>query len=127
MTITYTLSGSTQRTNQFLTAMQSPDQLYSDLATLAQRGVIALQNATPKDTGLTALSWSYEIEIENGRVTISWLNTNKNGEVHIALLLQYGHGTGTGGYVPGQDYINTAMKPIFDEIADSVWKRVENA
>jgi hypothetical protein len=125
--ITYTLGGSTQRTRDFLTKMQSPEQLYSDLATIAQRGVVALQLATPKDTGLTAASWSYEIEIQGPKVTISWLNTNKNGEAHVAVLLQYGHGTGTGGYVAGRDYINPALQPVFDDIADSVWKKVTSA
>lgn len=125
--ITFSLGGSTKRTSAFLDKMSSPNDLYSELAVLAQRGVTALQEATPKRSGLTANSWGYEIEIKGDQVTISWINTNNNGETNVAVLLQYGHGTGTGGYVEGIDYINPALKPIFDEIADSVWKKVTSA
>lgn len=87
-------------------------------------GVRALSQATPKRTGKTAASWTYEISHGHGGVRIDWINTNTNkGEV-IAVLLQYGHGTGTGGYVVGTDYINPAMRPIFDQIADDAWKEV---
>lgn len=125
--ITFTLGGSTKQTDSFLRTMQQPSALYSDLAGIAQRGVMALQAATPKDSGQTAMSWGYEITIKNGGCTISWLNRNKAGEVSVAILLQYGHGTGTGGYVAGQDYINPALKPVFDDIANNVWKKVTSA
>lgn len=125
--ITFEASGSTKRTMDFLSAMESPDRLYSDLASIAQRGVVALQQATPKRSGLTSQSWGYEIEMENDKITISWLNNNVNDGVHVAVILQYGHGTGTGGYVAGQDYINPAMQQVFDDIADSVWKKVRSA
>src|SRR4051812_1204724 len=92
------VSGSTQKTQNFLRAMQS-NELYSGLDALAQRGVSALAAATPKDTGLTAESWGYEIEITNGSVKITWTNTNANEGEHVAVLIQFGHGTGTGGYV----------------------------
>lgn len=84
-----------------------------------------MSSATPKDSGETASSWNYKIETANGRTSISWYNTNltKDGDP-IAILLQYGHGTGTGGYVQGRDYINPAIQPIFDNIADQVWKVV---
>ena len=91
------------------------------------RGVQALSAATPVDTGLTAASWGYTIEPSEGSVTISWTNTNINDGVNVAVILQYGHGTGTGGYVEGIDYINPALKDIFQEIADAAWKEVTDA
>lgn len=87
-------------------------------------GVEALASSTPKDTGTTAESWYYEIEKSNGGVTINWKNSNINKGVLIAVILQYGHGTGTGGYVSGTDYINPAMRPVFDQIANDIWKEV---
>lgn len=87
-------------------------------------GVEALESATPRDTGKTATSWSYEIENQNGRVAISFLNSNVVNHVNIAIILQYGHGTRNGGWVEGRDYINPALRPIFDEIADEAWKEV---
>lgn len=89
-----------------------------------QMGVDALRQATPKRTGKTANSWNYEITAVNGKVTIYWTNDNINNGVNIAVILQYGHGTNRGGYVQGIDYINPAMKPIFEEIADKAWKEV---
>jgi hypothetical protein len=124
--ISFTLSGSTDNTRKFLQKMQAPD-LYSGLSSLAQRGVTALQANTPKESGLTAASWDYEIETSGNRVTISWINSHREGDVNIAIILQYGHGTGTGGYVAGRDFINPSIQPIFDEIADEVWKKVTSA
>ena len=89
-----------------------------------KRGVDALAAATPKDTGKTADSWTYEIVRENGKVSIVWSNTNVNDGVNIAIILQYGHGTGNGGYVVGTDYINPAMHSIFASIADEAWKEM---
>ena len=94
------------------------------LARYAQKGVDALASATPKDTGLTASSWYYKIKDENGRITISFCNSNIQNGVPIAIILQYGHGTGTGGWVEGRDYINPAIQPIFDEIVNDLWKEV---
>ena len=87
-------------------------------------GVEALSANTPVDTGNTASSWTYKIEKKDGNYKIVWNNTNINKHVNIALVLQYGHGTGTGGYVKGIDYINPALKPVFDEIAKEVWEEV---
>lgn len=88
-----------------------------------QVGVEALQAATPKRTGKTAASWRYEIVEDGDRVTLFWTNDNRTSQGDlIAILLQYGHGTGTGGYVQGRDYINPAIEPVFDAIADSLWK-----
>lgn len=87
-------------------------------------GVAALQAATPVDSGETASSWYYEIESRNGSTTINWLNRHVNDGVVIAVILQYGHGTGTGGYVEGTDYINPAMRSVFNQIAEDAWKEV---
>jgi hypothetical protein len=124
--ISFTTSGSTANTDRFLKAMQASD-LYSGLDRLAQRGVSALQANTPQSTGLTAASWGYEIEVADGKATIYWYNTHVESGVNVAVILQYGHGTGTGGYVSGRDYINPAIQPVFDEIADEVWKKVTSA
>ena len=89
-----------------------------------EKGVAELRAATPKDTGLTAESWGYKISTSKGRATISWFNTNVVDGVPIAILLQYGHGTKNGTYVSGVDYVNPAMKPIFDSLANEIWKEV---
>lgn len=89
-----------------------------------QKGVAALAAATPKDSGETAGKWDYEI-IQNGSsISIVWNNYNVVNGVNIAVILQYGHGTRNGGYVEGRDYINPALRPIFDELADAAWKEV---
>lgn len=96
----------------------------SILEKFGQRGVEALKSNTPIESGETANSWSYEI-IQNGsRISIIWKNSNVNKGVNIAVILQYGHGTRTGGWVEGRDYINPAMRPIFDDLADAAWKAV---
>ena len=87
----------------------------------------ALQAHTPVDSGITANSWSYEIKDDGTNLQIIWTNDNVNDGVNIAIILQYGHGTGTGGYVVGRDYINPAMQPTFDKISDRVWKAVTSA
>lgn len=119
----FTSSGSTDRTQAFLKKLGNGD-LYSGLEVLAQQGVVALASQTPVETGLTASSWSYEIESNSKTTTISWSNSHREGGPPIAILLQYGHGTGTGGYVTGRDYINPSIQPIFDMIAEEVWRRV---
>ena len=87
-------------------------------------GVAALSSATPVDSGNTANSWYYEIENKKGQVRINFLNSNINQGVPIAIILQYGHGTGTGGWVQGRDYINPAIQPGFDRILQDIWKEV---
>lgn len=90
-----------------------------------EEGVRALSAATPKDTGFTAASWSYKIEEYGDGVALIWENNHiEKGYANIALMLQYGHGTRTGGYVQGRDYINPAIKPIFDKILEKAWKEV---
>lgn len=95
-----------------------------DLDKFGKQGVAALASATPKDSGETAQSWNYEIENKNGSVTISFNNSNIQNGVPIAIILQYGHGTRNGGWVEGRDYINPAVQPIFDKIADNAWREV---
>lgn len=90
----------------------------------ARQGVEALANATPIESGETAASWDYEI-IQNGStISIIWKNYHINKGVNIAVILQYGHATRNGGYVQGRDYINPALRPIFDELAKAAWKEV---
>lgn len=96
----------------------------SDLDKYGREGVAALASATPVETGLTASSWNYEIEIQNGSATIGFYNTNVNKGVPIAIILQYGHGTRNGGWVQGRDYINPAIQPVFDKITEAAWKEV---
>lgn len=90
-----------------------------------REGVAALQAATPKDTGKTSESWYYKIERKNGSVSLTFHNSNQNKGVPIAIILQYGHATRNGGYVEGVDYINPALRPIFDKIAEEAWKEVK--
>lgn len=119
-------SGSFKNTEAFLKKMEKGD-LYSGLDGLAKEGVAALASATPRDSGLAASSWGYKIEKTKDEVSIYWTNTNVEGGQLVVILLQYGHGTGTGGYVEGQDFINPAIRPIFDKIATQVWKAVTSA
>ena len=95
-----------------------------DLNKYGRQGVAALASATPVDTGKTASSWSYKIENNNGSISISFENSNVQDGVPIAIILQYGHGTRNGGWVEGRDYINPAIQPIFDQIANEAWKEV---
>ena len=95
-----------------------------DLDKFGREGVEALASATPVDTGLTAASWYYKIERKNGSVAITFNNSNVQNGVPIAIILQYGHGTRNGGWVQGRDYINPAIQPIFDKIAEHAWREV---
>ena len=98
--------------------------IYSGLDKYGMTGVDALSSATPHESGLTASSWKYRVVRDKNHPRIEWYNTNVHHGAVIAVLLQYGHGTGTGGYVQGRDYINPAIRPVFDKIADDVWKEV---
>ena len=95
-----------------------------DLNRFGREGVAALSSATPVDTGKTANSWYYEIENNNGSAKITFFNSNIQNGVPIAIILQYGHGTRNGGWVQGRDYINPAIQPIFDKIAEEAWREV---
>lgn len=124
--VTFTVSGSYKRTRKFLEKSQKMN-INDILNKYGKQGVEALSKATPVDTGKTAKSWSYEIVKDKNGPSIVWKNSNKNKGVSIAVILQYGHGTRNGGYVQGRDYINPAIQPIFDEIANSAWKEVTDA
>ena len=89
-----------------------------------QEGVAALASATPVDSGQTANSWYYEIKRQNGSASMTFNNSNINNGVPIAIILQYGHGTRNGGWIEGRDYINPAIRPIFDKIVDNAWREV---
>jgi hypothetical protein len=124
--IEITTTGSFDRTERFLNALLHGDQFHF-LEIYAERGVQALAGATPSETGATANSWSYEIVRGSGMdVSIFWTNDHVDSQgTPIAIMLQFGHGTGTGGYVQGRDYINPAIQPIMDDIANSVWREVQ--
>lgn len=124
--ITFGQRGSFQKLERFLKKI-SQDDIFKVLDGLGQAGVNALKQATPIDSGLSAASWYYETKKEKGSYTISWRNSNVVSGVPVVILLQYGHGTGTGGYVQGVDFINPALKPIFDKIADEAWRVVTSA
>lgn len=124
--IEYSTSGSTAETEAFLKACAKGDYLAA-LDPLAQQGVDALRAATPIESGVTGESWDYEILQDSGGVTIWWSNNHIVDGFNVAIGLQYGHGTGTGGWVQGYDYINPAIKPIFDALAEQVWKEVQGS
>ena len=121
--IKFSQKGDFSKLNSFLEKSKNLIKI-GDLDKYGREGVQALSEATPKDTGLTSKSWNYEIKRTNDRVSIMFTNSNIQNGVPIAIILQYGHGTGWGGYVQGRDYINPAIRPIFDKIADSAWKEV---
>lgn len=122
MSVKFKMGGSTKRTRDFLSRAEKFDPA-KYLDSLGRRGVEALSASTPRRSGATAESWSYEIERTKDKTTLSWTNSNRTpGGPPVAILLQYGHMTGTGGFVAGQDFINPAIKPIFDQIADEMWK-----
>jgi hypothetical protein len=123
MTISYESSGSFDSTEAWLNRI-SRENLYGSLAHYGQEGVSALAAATPVESGLTAQGWTYEILQDTNSYSIVWGNTNIEDGRPVAILLQYGHGTRTGGYVQGRDYINPALQPIFDRIAADVWRVV---
>lgn len=121
--IRFTHKGDFSKLNRFLERAKNVVKM-GDLDKYGRAGVAALSSATPVDSGTTADSWYYEIERQNGRATINFYNSNVNQGVPIAIILQYGHGTGTGGWVEGRDYINPALQPIFDEIVNNARKEV---
>jgi len=121
--ITFTEKGSFNNTEKYLSHLKSAD-LYATLGKYGTLGVNALSNATPVETGETAQSWYYEIVQRTGYYSIRWHNRHVEDGRPIAILLQYGHGTRTGGYVQGRDYIMPAIRPIFDQMAAEAWKEV---
>ena len=121
--ITFRQKGDFSKLTRFLERAKEAVHL-GDLDKYGRAGVAALASATPVDSCETASSWYYEITNKNGSAVISFRNSNVQNGVPIAIILQYGHGTGTGGWVQGRDYINPAIQPIFDQIANNAWKEV---
>lgn len=126
MPITFESKGDFSKLTRWLERARNSIHV-GELDKYGKAGVAALAEATPKDSGLTAASWYYEIQNENGRATINFLNSNLVGgryQVPLAIILQYGHATKNGGWVEGIDYVNPAIRPIFEAIADEAWKEV---
>jgi len=124
--ITFDAVGNFKNTERFLNRVSKLD-ITSALRGLAQAGVRALASATPAESGATAAGWGYEIKVSAASSTITWTNGHSNAGVNIAIILQLGHGTGTGGWVAGRNYINPAIQPLMDRIAEDAWKVVTSA
>ena len=116
--------GSFKDTERWLKKMSTNE--FANFEKYGRMGVDALRSATPVDSGKTASSWTYEITENDGGLRVDFLNSHVNKNVNIAIILQYGHGTGTGGYVAGRDYINPAIQPVFDKIVAEALKEVTN-
>ena len=126
MKISLSSSGNFGKTEAWLKKLQKLN-IGSIAQAGAQRGGRALAAATPRDSSVAATSWGVEVKQSQTRTTITWTNTDVENGFPVVIMLQYGHGTGTGGYVQGIDFINPAIRPIFDEIANDVWKAVTSA
>lgn len=121
--IGFRIKGDFKKANSYLERVKEAVKL-GMLNKYGRMGVEALASATPVDTGLTASCWGYRIERSSSSASIIFYNTNINKGVPIAIILQYGHGTGTGGWVEGRDYINPAIQPVFDKIVEDAWEEV---
>lgn len=124
--IKFKVHGSYKKTKRFLNKAkeETPRSLFDYYGDM---GVKALEQSTPTQTGVTANSWKYTINRTPNSIGIVWTNSNTINGIPLVILLQYGHGTGTGGYVRGRDFINPAVQPVFDRIQDAVWKEVTNS
>jgi hypothetical protein len=123
MSIIITEKGDFHNTERWLAKLRS-GQIYNVLNKYGSIGVNALSNATPVDTGLAAGSWSYTVKQSGSYFSMRWHNSDNENGFPVAVMLQYGHGTGTGGYVEGRDYINPAMRPIFDQMVADIVREV---
>lgn len=121
--ITFEGKGDFRKTNSFLERLLEIGNL-GLLDRYGREGIRLLSEATPKDTGLASSSWSYEVTRDKTGATITWRNSDVEGGCNVAILIQYGHGVKGGGFVQGRDFINPAMQPLFDEMADAIWKEV---
>ena len=121
--ISVTQKGNFKKTDRFLSKLVGFHYKHK-LKIYGEKGVQALREATPKDSGETAEAWSYEIVEEPGRTAVYWRNSHVVNGTNIAIILQYGHATRNGGFVEGTDYINPAIRPIFEEMAREAWKEV---
>lgn len=116
--------GDFSKTHRFLKRMEKGPVSADILNRYGQKGVAALASATPVDSGKTASSWYYDVTRKNGSIALNFYNSNIQNGVPIAVIVQYGHGTNNGGWVQGRDYINPAVQPVFDEIANDIWREV---
>jgi hypothetical protein len=123
--ISATSVGSFEKTTKYLEFLRSND-IFDVLDRYGQEGVRLLESATPRETGETSNSWYYRVEHSKGKHILWWGNRHEEDGVNIAIIIQYGHGTGTGGYVQGIDYINPPLRPLFQRILDDVWRQVTN-
>lgn len=123
MKISFKQKGNFEKTTKYLKKMMKAFEK-GVFDKYGRKGVSELEKYTPIDTGITAASWSYQVTKNDGEVMLEFLNDNVNDGVNIAVILQYGHGTGTGGYVEGVDYINPALKPVFESMVSDIWKEV---
>lgn len=123
MSIKFTHRGSFDNSERFL-KLAKKKNYRATLEKYANEGVKLLASSTPKDSGLTANSWAYEIDTSAKGISITWTNSNLVDGIPVAILLQYGHGTRNGSFVEGRDYINPAMRPLFDKISENLWKEV---
>lgn len=121
--ISFRQKGDFSKTLKYLDRIRDPIKM-GILDKYGREGVKALSSATPIDSGVTANSWYYKIEKDNKSAKVVFYNSHINKSVPIAIILQYGHGTGTGGWVQGRDYINPAIRPIFDKMANEIWREV---
>lgn len=121
--IRFRQKGDFSKLTRFLEKAENAIHL-GNLDKYGREGVAALSSATPIDSGKTSNSWYYEIVRKKESVSIEFNNSNIQNGVPIAVIIQLGHGTGTGGWVEGRDYINPAIQPIFDKIADNAWREV---
>lgn len=121
--ITFEHHGNFDSTSKWLKRLKE-EEFLKGLEKYGQDGVAALSSSTPRESGATANAWRYEIKKRRGMFEITWFNSNIQNGVNIAVILQYGHGTGTGGWVQGRDYINPPMRPIFDRMVEEAWRKV---
>lgn len=121
--IKFTQKGDFSKITQYLEKQRSSNRKRL-LEKYGALGVKYLSEATPKDTGMTSNSWGYSVNSSKDKMSIEWSNSNVENGVPIAIILQYGHGTGTGGYVQGRDYINPAIQSVFDEMSKELWEEM---
>lgn len=126
MGVSYKVKGDWNKTLSYLKKIQNVDiKITSALNKAGEKGCEALRNAAPKLTGLMATQWGYTIDKLGDGFSITWHNYDVEGGYNVAILIQYGHGTGTGGYVASYDFVNPAIESIFNEIAEEVWKEIK--
>lgn len=123
MSFGFRTTGSWDNTQRWLTKL-SKGEFYARLDDIGRLGADRLAAATPKDSGKTAQSWKYSVKKTRSGASVTWYNTNVNKGFNIAIMIQYGHGTGTGGWVPGYDYINGAINPVYKTAIDNVFQEV---